>query len=87
MRHVPLTTHNVQVWSRALDVTAELQKQVRDCRLEPVLYRGLALTWSGFEDTDGGVERVVPSKCGERVCAPGYSGSRCEQLQQDKVGV
>ncbi|KAF4522838.1 hypothetical protein B566_EDAN008100 [Ephemera danica] len=62
-----------------------VQKQVRDCRLEPVLYRGLALTWSGFEDTDGGVERVVPSRCGERVCPPGYTGPRCEQLQQDKI--
>ncbi|XP_059477749.1 uncharacterized protein LOC132198041 isoform X1 [Neocloeon triangulifer] len=75
----------VQVWGRALDVTSELQKQVRDCRLEPVLHRGLVLTWSGFEDTEGGVERIVPSKCGERVCPPGYSGPRCEQLQQDKV--
>ncbi|XP_046990617.1 sushi, von Willebrand factor type A, EGF and pentraxin domain-containing protein 1 [Schistocerca americana] len=75
----------VQVWNRALDVTNEIQKQVRDCRTEPVLYRGLALTWAGYDITVGGVERVVPSHCGQRLCAPGYSGAHCEQLQVDKV--
>ncbi|XP_069668601.1 uncharacterized protein uif isoform X2 [Periplaneta americana] len=75
----------VQIWSRALDVTNEIQKQVRDCRTEPVLYRALALTWAGYEDTVGGVERVVPSHCGQRVCPAGYGGARCEQLQVDKV--
>ncbi|KAK7873875.1 hypothetical protein R5R35_005737 [Gryllus longicercus] len=75
----------VQVWGRALDVTNEIQKQVRDCRTEPVLYRGLTLTWNGYDDTVGGVERVVPSHCGQRVCPAGFSGARCEQLQVDKV--
>ena len=61
--------------------------QVRDCRTEPVLYRGLTLTWAGYDDTVGGVERVVPSNCGQRVCPAGYSGAHCEQLQVDKVTV
>jgi hypothetical protein len=50
-----------------------------------VLYRGLTLTWAGYDDTVGGVERVVPSHCGQRVCPTGYGGARCEQLQVDKV--
>lgn len=74
----------VQIWNRALDVTNEVQKQVRDCRSEPVLHSGLALTWAGYEDVVGGVERIVPSHCGQRVCANGYSGSKCQQLQIDK---
>lgn len=48
----------VQIWARALDVTSEIQKQVRDCRSEPVLYRGLILNWAGYEITSGGVERT-----------------------------
>nr|CAD7258136.1 unnamed protein product [Timema shepardi] len=75
----------VQLWGRALDVTNEVQKQVRDCRTEPVLFRGLTLTWAGYDDTVGGVERVVPSHCGQRVCPPGYGGPKCQQLQVDKV--
>ncbi|KAJ8875851.1 hypothetical protein PR048_023754 [Dryococelus australis] len=59
--------------------------QVRDCRTEPVLFRGLTLTWAGYDDTVGGVERVVPSHCGQRICPPGYGGARCQQLQVDKV--
>lgn len=75
----------VQIWSRALHVTNEIQKQVRDCRTEPVLYQGLVLTWAGYDDTFGGVERVVPSHCGQRVCPPGYGGSKCQQLESDKI--
>lgn len=75
----------VQIWGRALDVTNEIQKQVRDCRIEPILYRGLVLTWAGYEDTVGGVERIVPSHCGQRVCEPGYTGPKCQQLEVDKV--
>lgn len=73
-----------QIWGRALDVTSEIQKQVRDCRSEPVLYRGLILNWSGFEITSGGVERIVPSSCGQKVCPSGYSGSNCQQIEVDK---
>lgn len=50
-----------------------------------MLYRGLTLTWAGYDDTVGGVERVVPSYCGQRVCLAGYGGARCEQLQVDKA--
>lgn len=94
----------VQIWNRALDVTTEIQKQVRDCRTEPVLYRGLVLTWAGYEDTIGGlvqttfcpvtnylsgsvlgVERVVPSHCGQRNCPPGYAGPKCQDLEVDKI--
>lgn len=75
----------VQIWNRALDVTGEIQKQVRDCRTEPVLYRGLILTWSGYDDTVGGVERIVPSHCGQRNCPPGYGGPKCQDLEVDKV--
>lgn len=66
-------------------MTNEVQKQVRDCRTEPVLYRGLVLTWAGYEDTFGGVERIVPSHCGQRICPAGYSGPKCQQLEVDKV--
>lgn len=75
----------VQIWTRALHVTNEIQKQVRDCRTEPVLYQGLTLTWAGYDDITGGVERVVPSHCGQRVCVPGYGGPKCQQLESDKV--
>lgn len=77
----------VQIWNRALDVTNEIQKQVRDCRTEPVLFSGLVLTWAGYEDVVGGVERIVPSHCGQRVCANGYTGAKCQQLQVDKVKI
>ncbi|KAK6617037.1 hypothetical protein RUM44_005394 [Polyplax serrata] len=75
----------VQIWSRALDVTGEIQKQVRDCRTEPVLYHGLILNFAGYDDTVGGVEREVPSKCGQRVCPVGYTGSKCQDLEVDKI--
>lgn len=68
-----------------MDVIADIQKQVRDCRTEPVLYRGLVLTWAGYDEIVGGVERVVPSQCGQRNCPPGYTGSKCQNLEIDKV--
>lgn len=74
----------VQVWSRALDVSSEIQKQVRDCRSEPVLYRDLILNWAGYEVLVGGVERSVPSSCGQKKCAAGYSGAQCTQIEVDK---
>lgn len=74
----------VQIWSRALDVTSEIQKQVRDCRSEPVLYRGLILNWAGYELTSGGVERSVPSSCGQKKCPAGHSGNQCKQIDMDK---
>jgi hypothetical protein len=73
-----------QIWGRALDTSSEIQKQVRDCRSEPVLYRSLILNWAGYEVTSGGVERSVPSSCGTRKCQAGYSGPQCQQLEEDK---
>ncbi|XP_055635764.1 uncharacterized protein LOC129775276 isoform X1 [Toxorhynchites rutilus septentrionalis] len=73
-----------QIWSRALDVTSEIQKQVRDCRSEPVLYKNLILNWAGYEESIGGIERSVPSSCGRKKCEYGYVGSQCKQLESDK---
>lgn len=42
------------------------------------------LTWAGYDDTIGGVERIVPSHCGQRVCPNGYTGAKCQQLTVDK---
>jgi len=78
------TVTKAQVWARALDITSEIQKQVRDCRSEPVLYPGLILNWAGYEVTSGGVERNVPSLCGQRKCPVGYTGQNCQQLVVDK---
>lgn len=75
----------VQVWKRPLDLTKEIQKQVRGCRTEPVIYQGLILPWNGYDKISGGVERVVPSTCGERVCPPGMSGARCDVMVMDKT--
>lgn len=75
----------VQIWNRALDFTNEIQKQVRDCRTEPVLHVGLVLTWVGYDDISGGVERVVPSHCSQHICPPGYTGPECDQLTVDKL--
>lgn len=73
-----------QIWLRALDVTSEIQKQVRDCRSEPILYRGLTLNWAGYEVTSGGVERTVPSSCGQKKCIASHSGAQCTQVDVDK---
>lgn len=59
--------------------------QVRDCRTEPVLHTSLVLTWTGYDDINGGVERMVPSHCSQHVCPPGYTGPECDQLTVDKV--
>ncbi|KAJ8978624.1 hypothetical protein NQ317_011256 [Molorchus minor] len=75
----------VQIWGRALDINTEIQKQVRDCRTEPILYHGLILTWAGYEDTVGGVERIVPSHCGQKKCPPGYKGTKCQEIATDKI--
>lgn len=59
--------------------------QVRDCRTEPILHTGLVLTWTGYDDINGGVERMVPSHCSQHICPPGYTGPECDQLTVDKV--
>lgn len=73
-----------QIWLRALDVTSEIQKQVRDCRSEPILYRDLILNWAGYDITSGGVERIVPSTCGQKKCASSHNGAQCSQIDVDK---
>jgi len=75
----------VMVWNRPLDLTKEIQKQVRGCRTETVICKGLIVPWNGYDKISGGVERIVPSSCGERVCPPGMSGSRCDVVEMDKV--
>ncbi|CAG7724478.1 unnamed protein product [Allacma fusca] len=75
----------VQLWNRPLDISKEIQKQVRGCRTEPVIYQSLIVPWNGYDRISGGVERVVPSTCGDRVCPPGMSGSRCDVMTADKI--
>ncbi len=83
----------VQVWSRALDAASEIPRQVRSCTAAPVLFPGLLLRWSGYDRTAGGVERVMPSECGERTCSPGSGGGgggdggeECQSgLDEDRV--
>lgn len=72
-----------QIWSRALDIISEVQKQVRDCRNEPVLFDELLLNWSGYDNITG-IERSVPSLCGRKKCPAGYSGPSCQQVVADK---
>ena len=49
------------------------------------MYRNLILHWSGYDNYVGGVERVVPSKCSEKLCPVGYTGFNCKQLKADKI--
>ena len=41
--------------------------------------------FSGYDKTVGGVERIMPSICGSKTCAPGYSGDECQVLEKDKI--
>lgn len=58
--------------------------QARSCMNSPVMFDGLLLRWTGYEDIEGNVERVGPSNCGQHVCPPGYSGD-CSVLHRDKT--
>ena len=84
----------VQAWSRALDTNREIPLQVKSlnldenfksCKDAPILFDGLILRWSGYERTIGGVERIMPSICGERKCPPGYVGPDCSSQKNDKI--
>ena len=75
----------VQIWNRALDAAIEIPRQVRSCRGSAVLFPGLILRWSGYDKTIGGIERIMPSVCGQMTCPPGYSGEECEVLESDKI--
>ena len=75
----------VQIWDRALDTQLEIPRQVKSCRNSQVLFPGLILRWAGYDKTVGGVERIMPSVCGDRRCEPGYTGPDCQQLDQDKI--
>ena len=72
----------VQIWNRELDAATQIPRQVRSCRSSPVLFPGLILRWSGYDKTIGGVERIMPSVCGQMTCPPGYSGDECEVFSQ-----
>jgi len=84
----------VQAWNRALDTNREIPLQVKSlnldenfksCKDAPILFSGLILRWAGYEKTVGGVERIMPSICGERKCEPGYVGPDCSSQQNDKI--
>ena len=84
----------VQAWNRALDTNREIPLQVKSlnldenfksCKDAPILFNGLILRWAGYEKTVCGVERIMPSICGERKCDPGYVGPDCESQQSDKI--
>jgi len=75
----------VQMWETALDVATTIPRQVRSFGKGEVIYQGLILNWAGFDKTVGGVERIMPSKCGSVECPPGYSGEKCEVLEKDKI--
>ena len=74
----------VQVWNRELSAGKEIQNQVKSCRSAPLLFDGLILRWSGYDLTVGGVERIMPSICGEYTCPPGRSGENCQSINTDK---
>ena len=48
---------------------------------------GLVLRWSGYDQTIGGVDRIMPSSsvCGAAKCPEGYTGQNCDQLLPDKT--
>ena len=50
-----------------------------------MLFDGLLLQWSGYDRIERGVERVMPSACGQRVCPLGTSSANCETLDKDKI--
>jgi hypothetical protein len=74
----------VQVWNRELTAGNEIQNQVKSCRSAPILFDGLILRWSGYDLTVGGVDRIMPSVCGEYSCPLGRSGEKCETVIKDK---
>lgn len=75
----------VNIWNRALDMSVEIPSQIRSCKHSPVIFTGMLLRWTGYDNIVGTVERVGPGKCGEHICANGYSGEDCRILQQDKT--
>jgi len=82
--------NKVQVWNRALDEQQEIPHQVTKyggelCKKAPILFSGLILRWSGYDKTVGGVDRIMPSICGEKQCGPGYSGKSCQGKDVDKI--
>lgn len=68
----------VNIWNRMLDIKSEIPSQFRSCKFAPVIYEGLQLRWTNYEQFSGSVEFVRPSHCGQRVCQLGYSGDDCK---------
>ncbi|XP_042883171.1 sushi, von Willebrand factor type A, EGF and pentraxin domain-containing protein 1-like isoform X2 [Penaeus japonicus] len=74
----------LNAWNRPLDFRTEIPKMVRSCMNSPVIFDGLLLRWTGYDNVRGNVERVGPSTCGQYVCPPGYTGD-CSVLERDKT--
>jgi len=74
----------VNIWNRLLDIKTEIPSQFRSCKYAPVIYDGLQLRWANYDQLHGTVEFIRPAKCGQRVCALGYSGDDCKILVRDK---
>ncbi|XP_014661399.1 PREDICTED: uncharacterized protein LOC106804646 [Priapulus caudatus] len=75
----------VNVWRRALDIETEIVPQASGCKEAPVIFNGLALRWSGYDNIEGKVEVVHNSDCGSLICRPGYDGSFCNITTEDKI--
>ncbi|KAK3869849.1 hypothetical protein Pcinc_024872 [Petrolisthes cinctipes] len=74
----------LNVWDRPLDFRTEIPKMVRSCMNSPVMFDGLLLRWTGYDQVHGNVERIGPSTCGQYICPPGYTGD-CTVLERDKT--
>lgn len=74
----------LNVWNRLLDISSEIPAQFRSCKFANVIFDGLLLRWTGYDQVVGAVQAVRPATCGQRVCALGYAGEDCRTLVQDK---
>ena len=79
---MPKTVEN---FSASITICSFFQLQVRAYGKAEIIYPGLILNWAGYDKTVGGVERIMPSRCGLIECPPGYTGDKCEVLEKDKI--
>uniref|UniRef100_A0A915DPR4 HYR domain-containing protein n=1 Tax=Ditylenchus dipsaci TaxID=166011 RepID=A0A915DPR4_9BILA len=66
----------VNVWTRVLDFEQEVPSIVQRCQGSPVLYNGLALRFSGYDNFTGKVEKITKSLW-SRFLSPA-SNTRCK---------